>query len=135
MKALLFLFLALMCVLFSCQPSAKAQDGGDSDAQEEFVDTTPKATAIFWVDKNKKLPGYMSGRPVPLRTIKAKVEIDTVGSIEVFSYVKPQTESVKKHINRCLKTFRVKKILMDSAYIKPGIQYVQFRYTPSKMDN
>jgi len=135
MKTLLFLFFAWMCVLFSCQSSPKAQNDDDGDAQEVFVDTTPKATAIFWIDKNKKLPGYMSGKPVPIRTIKAKVEIDTVGSIEVFSYVKPQTESVKKHINRCLKTFRVKKVLMDSAYIKPGIQYVQFRYTPSKIEN
>ncbi len=133
MKTLLFLFFALMCVLFSCQPSPKVQNEDDSDAQEEFVDTTPKATAIFWVDKNKKLPGYMSGKPVPIRTLKAQVEIDTVGCIEVLSYVKPQAESVKKHINRCLETFRVKKVLMDSAYINPGIQYVQIRYTPSKI--
>ena len=52
------------------------------------MDTTPKATAIFWVDKNKKLPGYMSGKPVPIRTLKAQVEIDTVGCIEVLSYRK-----------------------------------------------
>ena len=75
----------------------------------------------------------MSGKPVPIRTLKAQVEIDTVGSVEVLSYVQSQTKSVERHINWCLETFKVKKVLMDSAYIKPGIQYVQFRYTPSKM--
>ena len=133
MKALLFPFFVLLCILFSCQPSPKAQDGDEEDAQEEFVDTTPKATAIFWIDKNKKLPSYMSGKPVPIRTLKAQVGIDTVGSVEVLSYVKSQTKSVERHINWCLETFKVKKVLMDSAYIKPGIQYVQLRYTPSKM--
>ena len=53
MKVLLFSFFALLCILFSCQPSPKAQDGGEEDAQEEFVDTTPKATAIFWIYKHK----------------------------------------------------------------------------------
>ena len=133
MKALLFMFFALLCILFSCQSSPKSQEDGEGNVQEEFMDTTPKATAIFWIDKKKKLPGYMSGKPVPIRTLKAQVEIDTMGSIEVLSYVKPQTKSVEKHINRCLETFRVKKVLMDSAYINPGIQYVQLRYTPSKM--
>ena len=56
MKALLFSFFTLLCILFSCQPSPKAQDGGEEDAQEEFVDTTPKATAIFWIDKHKEMP-------------------------------------------------------------------------------
>ena len=55
MKALLFSFFALLCIFFSCQPSPKAQDGGEEDAQEEFVDTTPKATAIFWIDKHKEM--------------------------------------------------------------------------------
>lgn len=63
MKVLLFSFFALLCILFSCQPSPKAQDGGEEDAQEEFVDTTPKATAIFWIDKHKEMPGQSSKRP------------------------------------------------------------------------
>ena len=87
MKVLLFSFFALLCILFSCQPSPKAQDGGEEDAQEEFVDTTPKATAIFWIDKHKEMPGQPSKRP------------------------------------------------MDSSYIKPGVQYVQLRYTPEKVEH
>ena len=80
MKALLFSFFALLCILFSCQPSPKAQDGGEEDAQEEFVDTTPKATAIFWIDKHKEMPGQPSKRPSAVRTVKAKVNIHLAGS-------------------------------------------------------
>lgn len=75
MKVLLFLFFALLCMMFSCQPS------------------------------------------------------------EVLSYIKPQKERIKHYINRRLESFRVRQALMDSAYINPGIQYVQLRYTPSKADD
>ena len=135
MKALLFSFFALLCILFSCQPSPKAQDGGEEDAQEEFVDTTPKATAIFWIDKHKEMPGQSSKRPGAVRTVKAKVNIHLAGRIEVLSYVKPQKGYIKSYINRRLETFRVRKVLMDSAYIKPGIQYVQLRYTPETVEH
>ena len=90
MKALLIPFFALLCILFSCQPSPKAQDSGEEDAQEEFVDTTPKATAIFWIDKHKEMPGQSSRRPGAVRSVKAKVNIHLAGRIEVLSYVKPQ---------------------------------------------
>ena len=62
MKVLLFSFFALLCILFSCQPSPKAQDGGEEDAQEEFVDTTPKATAIFWINIRKCPDNRQRGR-------------------------------------------------------------------------
>lgn len=49
MKTLLVLFLFLLSLL-SCQD----RSGKDvSEDMEEPVDTTPKATAIFWVDKDK----------------------------------------------------------------------------------
>lgn len=135
MKALLFSFFTLLCILFSCQPSPKAQDSGEEDAQEEFVDTTPKATAIFWIDKHKEMPGQSSRRPGAVRSVKAKVNIHLAGRIEVLSYVKPQKGYIKSYINRRLETFRVRKVLMDSAYIKTGVQYVQLRYTPEKVEH
>ena len=115
--------------------TSKAQDSGEEDTQEEFVDTTPKATAIFWIDKHKEMPGQSSKRPGAVRTVKAKVNIHLAGRIEVLSYVKPQKGYIKSYINRRLETFRVRKVLMDSAYIKPGIQYVQLRYTPEKVEH
>ena len=99
------------------------------------MDTTPKATAIFWIDKHKEMPGQSSKRPGAVRTVKAKVNIHLAGRIEVLSYVKPQKGYIKSYINRRLETFRVRKVLMDSAYIKPGIQYVQLRYTPEKVEH
>lgn len=130
MKSLLFMFFTLLCMLFSCQPSPKAQSDDHEDIGEEFVDTTPKATAIFWIDKDK--PGKRPAGGIPVRTAKAKVKIYLTGRIEVLSYVKPQKAHIKNYINRRLESFRVRKTLMDSAYINPGIQYVQLRYTPSK---
>lgn len=130
MKVLLFLFFALLCMMFSCQPSPKAQSSGETEDQEEFVDTTPKATAIFWIDKDKS--GNRKAGGTPVRTVKAKVNIYLTGRVEVLSYVKPQKERIKHYINRRLESFRVRQALMDSAYINPGIQYVQLRYTPSK---
>lgn len=52
MKTLLVLFLFLLSLL-SCQDTNCS--GKDvSEDMEEPVDTTPKATAIFWVDKDKE---------------------------------------------------------------------------------
>lgn len=97
MKALLFSFFTLLCILFSCQSSPKAQDGGEEDAQEEFVDTTPKATAIFWIDKHKEMPGQPSKRPGAVRTVKAKVNIHLAGRIEVL-FVCETTERIYKKL-------------------------------------
>lgn len=55
MKTLLVLFLFLLSLL-SCQDTNRS--GKDvSEDMEEPVDTTPKATAIFWVDKDKDYQG------------------------------------------------------------------------------
>lgn len=135
MKAQLFSFSILLCLLFSCQPSPKHPDSGERDEQKEVADTTPKATAIFWIDKDKEWSRKPLKKVGHVRTVKAKVNIHTTGRVEVLSYVKPQESYLKSYINRNLESFRVKKILMDSAYIKPGIQYVQLRYIPSKVRN
>ena len=81
------------------------------------------------------MPGQPSKRPGAVRTVKAKVNIHLAGRIEVLSYVKPQKGYIKSYINRRLETFRVRKVLMDSAYIKTGVQYVQLRYTPEKVEH
>ena len=51
MKTLLILFFSLF-LLLSCRHTNPSQ-ATDQDDMEEFVDTTPQATAIFWVDKIK----------------------------------------------------------------------------------
>ena len=68
---------------------------------EEPVDTTPKATAIFWVDKDN---------------------------------TKPQSQRIKSYLQYRLEEFRVKKVMLDSGFVKPGVQYVQLRYLPGKLD-
>ena len=59
--------------------------------------------------------------------------IDSLGKVKLLSYVKPQDSHVKSYLQYRLDIFRVKKIMLDSGYVKPGIQYVQLRYVPEKL--
>ena len=132
----LVIILAVSCQMKQNQNSDESIDENMSvDNTETCMVDTVKATAIFWIDKHKEMPGQPSKRPGAVRTVKAKVNIHLAGRIEVLSYVKPQKGYIKSYINRRLETFRVRKVLMDSAYIKPGVQYVQLRYTPEKVEH
>ena len=140
MKTILFYFLltilAVSCQLKQSENTEKeVSDNVSNSDTEECIADTISATAIFWIDKHKEMPGQPSKRPGAVRTVKAKVNIHLAGRIEVLSYVKPQKGYIKSYINRRLETFRVRKVLMDSAYIKPGVQYVQLRYTPEKVEH
>lgn len=128
MKLPLLLFLSLFSLL-SCMDANHSV----KEEQEETTDTTPKATAIFWVDKDKSLEARKKEGPISIRTVKAKVDIDSLGKVELLSYVKPQDSRVKSYLQYRLDVFRVKKIMLDSGYVKPGIQYVQLRYVPEKL--
>lgn len=128
MRLLLLLFLSLFSLL-SCMDVNHSV----KEEQEETTDTTPKATAIFWVDKDTPFEAQKRKGPLSVRTIKAKVDIDSLGKVELLSYVKPQESRVKSYLQYRLDVFRVKKIMMDSGYVKPGVQYVQLRYVPEKL--
>ncbi|MBQ8224759.1 MAG: DUF4891 domain-containing protein [Bacteroides sp.] len=133
MKSLLLIF--MIASLFS---ACNRRAGGASvEADTAFVDTFPKATAIFWVDKHRQqkynIPQGSTYDAPTFRTVKAKVVIDSIGRIKVISYVKPQLKRVEKYLQDRLEVFRVTKIMMDSGYIHPGSQYVQLRYMPDKM--
>ena len=123
MKALLIPFFALLCILFSCQPSPKAQDGGEEDAQEEFVDTTPKATAIFWIDKAETKHCKEWG----FRTVKAKVLIHENGKVDLEAFVKKQSPDMEKYVRHHLAKFQVSEKMLESGYVQPGEQFVQLR--------
>lgn len=131
MKTLLGLFfLFFSFFLLSCQQSGRAQAAGD-EGEEEWMDTTPKATAIFWIDKSKD--PLKKEFPLPIRSVKTKVDIDAAGKVKILSYVKPQDGKVRKYIQHRMKTFRVSKMMLDSGFVKTGEQYVQLRYMPEKM--
>lgn len=128
MKTLLVLFLFLLSLL-SCQDTNRS--GKDvSEDMEEPVDTTPKATAIFWVDKDKDYQAKKKDGPLSLRTVKARVEIDSLGKVNLLAYTKPQSQRIKSYLQYRLEVFRVKKVMLDSGFVKPGVQYVQLRISP-----
>lgn len=130
MKALIILF--CLFLLFSCQYQRNSQVADQNDT-EETLDSIPKATAIFWVDKVKSNLTKKKDNPTSVRTVKVKAYIDSVGKVKIISYVKPQRKKVMDYLHYRLEIFRVTKIMLDSGYVKPGIQYVQLRYVPKRM--
>lgn len=132
MKALLTLFFLLL--LLSCRQATRPQAAANEEKEmETFMDTTPKATAIFWVDKSKN--PLKKEFPLPIRSVKAKVDIDSTGKVVLLSYVKPQDAKVRKYLQYKLESFRVSRLMLDSGFVKTGQQYVQLRYMPEKMPN
>ena len=131
MKTLLLLFFSLFVVLSSCRHTSQSQES-ELNSDEVYMDTTPKATAIFWVDK-KNSGGKKDDFPIPVRTVKVKANIYSSGRIEILSYLKPQKDRVRHYLRNRLEIFRVSKIMLDSGFVKPGIQYAQIRYMPEKM--
>ncbi|WP_297329942.1 DUF4891 domain-containing protein [uncultured Bacteroides sp.] len=51
----------------------------------------------------------------------------------MLSYVKSQDKHVRKYLQHRLDIFRVTKIMLDSGFVKPGVQYVQLKYVPERM--
>ena len=130
MKTLLLFFLSLF-LLLSCQHRSQASDQDDST--EAASDTTPKATAVFWVDKNKSKLTKKEDFAISASNVKVKVNIDSTGKVEILSYVKPQDKSVRNYLQYRLEIFRVTKTMLDSGFVKPGVQYVQLKYVPERM--
>ena len=133
MKTLLFI-LGFLFLVLSCQNKPDAvvfspNISGDIEAAV-VADTTPKATAIFWVDKENR--GSVTS--VKIRTAKAKVYIDSIGKVKLHSFTKEQTGKVQRYLHYRLEIFRVSRQMLDSGYINPGEQYVQLRYIPNLAD-
>ena len=114
MKTLLVLFLFLLSLL-SCQDTNRS----GKDVSE---------------DKDKDYQAKKKDGPLSLRTVKARVEIDSLGKVNLLAYTKPQSQRIKSYLQYRLEEFRVKKVMLDSGFVKPGVQYVQLRYLPGKLD-
>lgn len=133
MKALLLLFFLLFVALTSsCRHGGNTSGEGEENADEAYVDTLPKATVILWVDK-KNSGGKRDDFPNPVRTVKVKANIRNSGRVEILSYVKPQKDRVRNYLKQRLEVFRVSRVMLDSGFVKPGVQYVQLRYMPEKL--
>ena len=130
MRALLFIFCFLV-LAFSCQNKPDTSSTTSEGSEEAIVvDTTPKATAIFWVDKENR----GDAEHFLIRTAKAKVHIDSIGKVKLYSFTKGQTAKVQRYLRYRLEIFRVSRQMLDSGYVNPGEQYVQLRYIPALAD-
>lgn len=111
-----------MLVAVSCRQGMKSAD----TSEEMEVDTTPKATAICWIDKACR---EETNIPV-VRTAKAHVNVKSHGRIELKSFVKEQPAYVQKYVRYRLNIYKIPKVMLDSGYVKTGEQYLQLRYLP-----
>ena len=129
------MFLFLLSLL-SCQDTNRSGKTMYLEDMEEPVDTTPKATAIFsGSTKDKDYQAKKKDGPLSLRTVKARVEIEFAWEkLICWHYTKPQSQRIKSYLQYRLEEFRVKKVMLDSGFVKPGVQYVQLRYLPGKLD-
>ena len=124
----LYAILALIFVCSSCKPKQQIENGGKEDEALIFTmpeDSIKTATAIVWVDKNDK-KGHDR---MKTRAAKAKVTISEDGKITVIAFVKNYPKEVQNYIKHKLINFRVSKPMMEYDYIKPGEQFLQFRYS------
>ena len=127
--------LSLLALLF-ISPFLNQQDYQPAESKDYVAELLqqnnqiPKATAIFWIDKAAK----KEGEPLNVRTVKAKVNIQTDGTVHVLSYVNQQPREVQSYIRRKLETFRVTQVMLKSGYVKVGEQYVQLRYIKSEVN-
>ena len=126
----LFVLLGSLFLFLSCQGGNRS----GKEEQEEEIASTPQATAIFWVDKDKDYQNKKKKGPLMIRTVKAEVDIDSSGRVRLLSYTKPQRTNVKSYLQYRLENFRVKEIMLDSGFVKPGVQYVQLRYMPERLE-
>ncbi|MGN0048243.1 MAG: DUF4891 domain-containing protein [Bacteroides sp.] len=130
MKKILLLF-TILFLLPACRQTCQEEDTSTICEPENI----PKATAILWVDKNAApMKGAQDGGP-SLRTVKAKVTIDSLGQVNLHSFVKKQEPIVEEYLQYRLQEFRITPMYLDSGYIHPGTQYVQLRYVPGKVGN
>ena len=132
MKTILFYFL-LAILAVSCQSKQsentekEVSDNVSNSDTEECIADTISATAIFWIDKHKEMPGQSSKRPGAVRTVKAKVNIHENGKVDLEAFVKKQSPDMEKYVRHHLAKFQVSEKMLESGYVQPGEQFVQLR--------
>lgn len=129
---LTYLLFAFILICSSCKPKQKIENEEKEDEPLTFTmpeDSIETATAIIWVDKNDK-KGHDRTKT---RGAKAKVTISEEGEIAVIAFVKNYPKEVQNYIKHKLINFRVSNLMMENDYIKPGKQFIQFRYSPYLM--
>ena len=89
-----------------------------------------KATAIFWVDRNgdEKLTKYGA-----ISTVKVHVNVYSDGTFRILSFCKQQEPEVVRYLEKRVAVFTIPQRIFNGGYVKPGKQYLQLRYIPTKV--
>ena len=89
-----------------------------------------KATAIFWVDRNgdEKLTKYGA-----ISTVKVHVNVYSDGTFRILSFCKQQEPEVVRYLEKRAAVFTIPQRYFTKGFIKPGEQYMQLRYIPTKV--
>ena len=89
-----------------------------------------KAKAILWVDRNgdEKLTKYGS-----ISTVKVHANVYPDGTFRILSYCKKQKPEVVRYLEKRAAVFTIPQRYFTKGFIKPGEQYMQLRYIPTKV--
>lgn len=134
MKHLLLIIpIVMVC---SCKPKPKAsENGAPENIKQELAYTIPEdsildATAIIWVDRKEKREHERTRTKI----LKAKATVSKEGKITIINFVKNYPKEEQLYIKHKLLNFKVDKNMMDYGYIKPGEQFMQFRFIVNRLE-
>lgn len=122
-----FLYLVSVLLLVSACISERAKEdekAGKKEGNESVAESVPKATMILWIDYDRR---GTSAQGKSLLNVKAKVNIQPDGSVQVLEYVDEPSVVVESYIRKTLRRYRVKQKLLEEESVRPGVQYVYLR--------
>lgn len=106
---------------------AKEDEQAGKKGRDEFVTkskSAPKAKVILWIDYDRR---GTSAQGKSLLNVKAKVNIQPDGSIQVLEYADDPSVVVESYIRKTLRRYRVKQKFLEEGSVQPGVQYVYLR--------
>ena len=123
----IWLYTIILIFLSACQ-GIKTVNSAMEDAQLGYENE--KATAIFWVDRNsdEKLTKYGA-----ISTVKVHVNVYSDGTFRILSFCKQQEPEVVRYLEKRAAVFTIPQRYFTKGFIKPGEQYMQLRYIPTKV--
>ncbi|HJE48050.1 DUF4891 domain-containing protein [Phocaeicola coprophilus] len=116
-----FLYLVCVLLLVSACISERAKEdakAGKKEVNESVAESVPKATMILWIDYDRR---GTSAQGKSLLNVKAKVNIQPDGSVQVLEYVDEPSVVVESYIRKTLRRYRVKQKFLEEESVRPGV--------------
>lgn len=126
MRKCFLLLVSVLLLVSACISEGTKEDekAGKKEGNESVAESVPKATMILWIDYDRR---GTSTQGKSLLNVKAKVNIQPDGSVQVLEYVDEPSVVVESYIRKTLRRYRVKQKFLEEESVRPGVQYVYLR--------